>query len=242
MNEKTYRMRQLSEQREKIVDGKVMHVLLRLFNMLSFIGGILLLVAISWEILEGEHTHFSSAYMWIQFAVCMVFIADFVLRMLCNGKRGRFFVHNLWFLLLSIPYLNIMEWFDVQAARDISLYIVSMPFLRAFLAAYIVISWWRKNRVERLLWVYIFTVVAFTYISALMFFDFERNINTEVHTFGDAVMWACTNMTTLGSQIQAVTSTGKILTVMLPIFGMLLFPVFTAYVVQKFTGKPSTDE
>lgn len=235
-------MQSLSEQRKKIADSKAMHVLLRLFNLLSLIGGILLLVSISWEILEEGQAHFSPMYMWIQFAVCMVFIVDFVLRMLCDSRPGRFFVHNLWFLLLSIPYLNIMVWFDVQVARNISLYIVSMPFLRAFLAAYIVISWWRKNKVERLLWVYIFTVVAFTYISALMFFDFERNINPGLHTFGDAVMWACTNMTTLGSQIQAVTPTGKILTVMLPIFGMLLFPVFTAYVVQKFTGKPATDD
>ena len=221
------------------MDGR-RQLLTRAFNMLSLIGGILLLVSISGEILYGEPRSFSSGYMWLQFAVCLVFCTDFLLRMSIDVRPWRFFLYNFWFLLLSIPYLNIIEWLDLHPSRSLSMYVAAIPLLRSFLALYVVIRWWLRNKVQKLFWAYIFTVVEFTYLSALMFYDFEREVNPAIDGFGDAMMWACMNLTTLGTSTEAVTILGKVLTIMLPIFGMLLFPVFTAYVVQRFTGNGAT--
>ena len=50
--------------------------------------------------------------------------------------------------------------------------------------------------------------------------------------FGDAIWWASMNLTTVGADIFAVTAVGKILTVLLPTLGMMMFPIFTVYITN----------
>ena len=54
-----------------------------------------------------------------------------------------------------------------------------------------------------------------------------------VQTFGDSVWWASMNVTTVGSNIFAVTSMGKIMSVLLAALGMMTFPIFTVYITSK---------
>lgn len=213
-----------------------MQVLRRIFNVLSLVSGILLLVAMSWEILTGVSTHFSPTYLWIQFFVCLVFMADFFIRMAVDEHKGRFFLRNCWFLLISIPYMNIIAWTGIDVSRQWSVLIIAVPLLRVVLALYIVIRWWLNKQIAQLLWAYIFAVLSFSYVSALIFFDFERHVNPGLHDFGDALFWVALNVTAIGADLVPVTLVGKILNVLLPVFGMLLFPIITAYVVQKFPG------
>lgn len=213
-----------------------MQVLRRIFNVLSLVSGILLLVAMSWEILTGVSTHFSPTYLWIQLFVCLVFMADFFIRMAVDERKGRFFLRNCWFLLISIPYMNIIAWTGIDVSRQWSVLIIAVPLLRVVLALYIVIRWWLNKQIAQLLWAYIFAVLSFSYVSALIFFDFERHVNPGLHDFGDALFWVALNVTAIGADLVPVTLVGKILNVLLPVFGMLLFPIITAYVVQKFPG------
>ena len=213
-----------------------MQVLRRIFNVLSLVSGILLLVAMSWEILTGVSTHFSPTCLWIQLFVCLVFMADFFIRMAVDEHKGRFFLRNCWFLLISIPYMNIIAWTGIDVSRQWSVLIIAVPLLRVVLALYIVIRWWLNKQIAQLLWAYIFAVLSFSYVSALIFFDFERHVNPGLHDFGDALFWVALNVTAIGADLVPVTLVGKILNVLLPVFGMLLFPIITAYVVQKFPG------
>ena len=213
-----------------------MQVLRRIFNVLSLVSGVLLLVAMSWEILTGVSTHFSPTYLWIQLFVCLVFMADFLIRMAVDEHKGRFFLRNCWFLLISIPYMNIIAWTGIDVSRQWSVLIIAVPLLRVVLALYIVIRWWLNKQIAQLLWAYIFAVLSFSYVSALIFFDFERHVNPGLHDFGDALFWVALNVTAIGADLVPVTLVGKILNVLLPVFGMLLFPIITAYVVQKFPG------
>ena len=59
--------------------------------------------------------------------------------------------------------------------------------------------------------------------------------------FGDAIWWASMNLTTVGANIFAVTAIGKILTVLLPTLGMMMFPIFTVYVTQIYTRNRKSD-
>ncbi len=65
-----------------------------------------------------------------------------------------------------------------------------IPLLRAFLALVIVVGWLVSRNVQRLLAAYIITVVVFTYISALIFYDYEALVNPDLHGFGNALWWA----------------------------------------------------
>lgn len=216
------------------------HGALQVLNVLSLLAGLALLVAFSWEILAGDPRHYSGDYLLLQGVVCVIFLADFFAQMWASDRRWHFFFSNLYFLLLSIPYLNIIRWTGLELTHEQATLVSFVPLLRALLGLYVVFRWLITSRVTRLFTSYVLSIVVFTYFAALIFYDYEINVNPQLHTFMDAVWWACMNVTTIGAQIYAVTTIGKILTVVLPIFGMLLFPVFTVYVTQIYTRDPKS--
>ena len=148
----------------------------------------------------------------------------------------------LWFLLLSVPYLNLMLWSGAEPSRSVGMLIGLMPLLRAFLAMVIVTGWLVGNKVRRLLTAYVFTVVVFTYISGLVFYDYEVLVNPKLHGFGNALWWAWMNVTTVGAEIFPVTAVGKVFCVLLPSLGMMFFPIFTTYVLQEYAPSKTKDE
>ena len=207
-------------------------------GVVKLIAGLVLLVALSWEIIAGDHVHMSRTYLAIQFVVCLVFLCDFFVRWAAAERPGRFFWRNLPFLLLSVPYLNILAWSGVDMTHDWGVLVGLIPLLRAFLAMVIIVRWLvSENRMRRLFFAYIFTVVIFTYISGLVFYDYEVLVNPKLHGFGNALWWAWMNVTTVGAEIFPVTAVGKVFCVLLPSLGMMFFPIFTTYVLQEYTHK-----
>lgn len=83
---------------------------------------------------------------------------------------------------------------------------------------------------------YLTMLLATVYFSSLIFFVLEHKVNPLVPDYGEALWWAFMDVTTVGSNIYAVTITGKVLSVLLAALGMMMFPIFTVYVtslVQK---------
>ena len=118
-----------------------------------------------------------------------------------------------------------------------------LPVLRAFLAMVIIVRWLTSdNKMRRMLVAYVFTVVIFTYISGLVFFEYEAGVNPKLHGFGNALWWAWMNVTTVGAEIFPVTAIGKVFCIMLPSLGMMFFPIFTTYVLQEYTHKKEADQ
>lgn len=210
-------------------------------NILKVIAGLVLMVAISWEIIGGDHLHFSQTYLTVQLIVCIVFLCDFFIRWAAAVHKTRFFFTNLWFLLISIPYLNILAWTDTHLPHYWAMLIGLMPLVRAFLAMVIVVRWLVDTKIRQLFFAYIFTVLVFTYLSALVFYDYEVLVNDKLHGFGNALWWAWMNVTTVGAEIFAVTAIGKVITVLLPSLGMMFFPIFTTYVLQEYSHKKVVD-
>lgn len=212
-------------------------------GVVRVIAGLVLLAALSWEIIGGDHIHISGVYLTIQFVVCVIFLCDFFIRWAAAEHRACFFWRNLLFLLLSIPYLNILAWSGVHVTHDWGILVGLIPLLRAFLAMVIIVRWLVSgNKMRRLFFAYIFTVVVFTYISALVFYDYEVPVNPKLHGFGNALWWAWMNVTTVGAEIFPVTAIGKIFCVMLPSLGMMFFPIFTTYVLQEYAPKKESNE
>lgn len=60
----------------------------------------------------------------------------------------------------------------------------------------------------------------------------EHGTNPLVTGYGDALWWAFMDVTTVGSNIIAVTATGRVLSVLLAALGMMMFPIFTVYVTS----------
>ena len=185
-------------------------------SILKVIAGVVLLAAISWEIIAGDHMHFSRNYLIIQLVVCILFLCDFFVRWAASERKGRFFARNFLVLLISIPYLNIIDWSGAELPRYWAMLIGIMPLMRAFLAFYVVVQW--------------------------LVDDYEILVNSRLHGFGNALWWAWMNVTTVGAEIFPVTAIGKIFCVLLPSLGMMFFPIFTTYVLQEYSHKKESDQ
>lgn len=204
------------------------------FGVLKVIASILLLIAISWEVLHGYRHHFSQTYLWIQFGVCVLFLLDLLVRWIMAERKVLFFFRNLIVLAICIPYLNILEWSHMAPGRELGMIIGLMPLARAILSVVFVVHWLVNGGIRRLLTAYLLVMVIFTYLAALVFYDFEASLNPTLDGFGNAMWWAWTNLLTVGSPIEARTVVGKVLTVLLPMMGAALLPIFTTYVVQAY--------
>lgn len=210
--------------------------MLRFINILTLVASVLLLASLSAEIIYSrELARFSEAYSWAMFAVCIIFIIDFFTLMAHATHPVRFLMRNSIILILSIPYHPIIEWFNADIGHDLSMALSGVVMLRAVFALYITLRWLIARRATRLLWAYIATVAVCTYFAALFFYEYEAPVNSELHGFGDALWWACMNMTTVGAEFFPVTAIGKVICVVLPIIGMAMFPIFTVYITSLYT-------
>lgn len=203
-------------------------------RMINLIAGVALLVGVSIEVLTGNHHTYSEWYLWLQLSVCVVFVVDFASALFRRDADGKFYMLNLLLLLISIPYLNILHWMDAVPARGVAIVVGALPLLRAFVAMGVVVQWFIESRASRIFAAYLFTVVCFTYLAALMFYDYEIGVNPHLHGFGNALWWAWMGVTTVGAAIFPVTAIGKVLAVLLPALGMMFFPIFTIYVTNLY--------
>ena len=88
------------------------------------------------------------------------------------------------------------------------------------------------NRASGLFVSYLTMLLATVYFSSLAFYVMEHGPNPLVKGYGDALWWAFMDVTTVGSNIIAVTATGRVLSVLLAALGMMMFPIFTVYVTS----------
>jgi voltage-gated potassium channel len=204
--------------------------------MINLIAGLALLVGVSVEVFTGNHHTYSEWYMWLQLVVCVIFIVDFTSALTRKEASGRYYLLSMLLLLISIPYLNILSWINIPLDRGVEVAVGALPLLRSFVAMGVVVQWFISGKVNQIFAAYLFTVVCFTYLAALIFFDYEVGVNDKLHGFGNALWWAWMGVTTVGAAIFPVTAIGKVLAVLLPALGMMFFPIFTIYVTNIYSA------
>lgn len=209
--------------------------LLRLLHLLRVVAGVVLLAAFSWEILWGPDHHISRGYMHLQLAVCLLFLTDFAVGWMLAAAPRRYLLHHLFYLLCSVPWLNLIAWSGVELPRPWAVWFGMMPVWQLVLALYLLIAWLDTMRIHRLFVTYTLAVVLFTYLAALLFYEVEVGVNSGMHGFGDALWWAGVNLTTAGASLIPTTAVGKVLSVLLPLAGMLFLPIFTSYIMHRRT-------
>ena len=155
---------------------------------------------------------------------------------LSEARRHRAWL-DILFLLISIPYLNILEWLHVTPGRDIAMLVATLPIIRSYIVMGMVVQWLLDGAVAKIFGAYLLTIVGVTYLAALMFYDYEIDVNDQLHNFGNALWWATMNATTVGSSITPITVAGKLLSALLPAIGMMFFPIFTIYVTDIYNSK-----
>lgn len=211
------------------------HRLMAVMNIVVLVLSVLLIVWISVDTFEKIEFLQNHAYMRFQFWVCIVFVADFFVGLHYSDNRWRFFRHRIAFLLLSIPYLNLIGLTDLQLSRDALYFIRFIPLARGALALSIVIGYLSSNAVTSLFISYLSIMLLVGYFCSLIFYQREAGVNPEVNSYWTALWWSAMNMSTVGCDISPVTVSGKIVAVVLPVSGMIIFPLFTVYLTDYVT-------
>ena len=98
-----------------------------------------------------------------------------------------------------------------------------IPLVRGGYAMAIVVGWLTYNKASSLFVSYLTMLLATVYFASLAFFVMEHKVNPLVTGYGDALWWAFMDVTTVGSNIIAVTATGRVLSVLLAALGISAF-------------------
>ncbi len=202
--------------------------------MLVILASVAIIVVMSVDVLYPEVISSQAQIVDFHFVVSMIFILDFFVRLTRARRWWVYLMKNSIFFIVSLPLLSFSIWFEWNLDRSTELVIRYIPFLRAIYGFVIVFGYLTRSRIANLFYTYIVLIAATTYFCSLLFFAVEFGVNSEVKSFGDAIWWALMDMTTVGSNIVAKTTIGRIISVLLAASGMMLFPIFTVYITKVF--------
>lgn len=181
----------------------------------------------------------------LQFWICLYFLFDFCLLFILADHKVSYLKRYGILVLISIPYINIFEYYDLNISHKSFYLLKFLPILRGTVGLFLLAKLLINNKITGLFVSYLALFFSIAYLQTLIFFVFENGINPAVQTYGDVLWWASMTATTLGSNIIPVTTVGKVSTVILAITGITIFPIFTVYIttmVQNFNGKHKSTE
>jgi len=194
---------------------------------------LLLIVYISYDTFMKIPFLSNHTYMTFQLWVCVAFLLDFFIEFFYARDKKVYLKRRWFFFFISIPYLNLVNATHMSVPSDVLFFLRFIPLVRGAYSLSMVIGYVSTNRAVSLMAQYTAILAALVYCLALIFYYEEYGLNPDVKSFWDALYWSAMNMTTVGCYFSAITATGKVISVILPIAGMLMLPLFTALVTSK---------
>lgn len=219
------------------VDERTRELILDGLHVMVLVLSVLLIVFISVDTFEHVSFLMSRRYMTFQLWVCVAFIFDFFAELVLQpeGARWRYVRHRWIFLLLSIPYLNIIHHYGIVLGDEALFFVRLVPVARGVLALVIVLGYISTYRITSILASYVSVLLLAGYFGCIVFYECEQPVNPAVADYWDAFWWGSMQMTTLGCQIYPVTVVGKVVSAVLSVMGMIMFPLFTVYLTNVIT-------
>lgn len=208
--------------------------------MLVLAGAIAMIGLITYDTVRNISFLADPFYLKCQFWICLLFMADIIIEWLMSPRKWHYICANILFIIVSIPYLNLIEHFHLTLSGEVQYLLRFVPMLRAGYVLVIVLKALSTDKISSMFTAYLTLLIATIYFGSLMFFVEEHFVNPGVDTYWSALWWAFMDMTTAGSSINPITSTGKVIGGILSAEGLILFPVFTVYITHALTQRTTT--
>lgn len=200
----------------------------------------------------GVAPQWSAEVALAQTAIWAIFVLAFVIELSISPSR-REYLRTHWLVLLSLalPFLRVFRLFRAfrvlratRAVRTLALgrLLTTLNRARGALAQFV-----RFSQFAYLL-ALTFVVTIAAAAGALLF---ERDAPAStVRSFGDALWWASTLVTTVGAQVELTTLEGRVLSVLLRLFGVSVIGYLTARLAafllrrdgRDFRAREASDE
>lgn len=205
---------------------------------------VLLIVFISYDTFRNSNFLTNHVYMTFQFWVCVIFVLDFFIELIFAPQKWRYVRKRFIFLLISVPYLNLVNYLGITLSPEALYFVRFIPLARGALALSIVFGYFSSNAVTSFFMSYIVIALMLVYFGSLIFYQCEQAVNPQVESYWTALWWAAMNMSTVGCYINPMTVEGRVIAVALPIAGMIIFPLFTVYLTDyvKRHSRPGIKE
>lgn len=221
------------------------HWLLMGLHIAVLAGCGLLLVMISADVFKGQNFLMDRTYRHVQVWVCLLFMLDIIVEICLSPRRWHYVLGHILFILIAIPWTSLLGLWHLSTSIEhihILYFLQYIPLLRVAYVIYLIAGAMQGNKVQGMFAGYLSLLLAVVYMSSLIFFLEEKGFNRLVCSYWDALYWSYMNLSTTGCAIPAFSTTGKILNIILPGVGLILFPVFTVYITRSVQRamKPSS--
>lgn len=212
---------------------KALNWIIKILHWLVVIASAGLVIYITHETLDGISFLSDRHYLRFQFWMCILFLIDILFEFIAAPKKWKYVWGHLFFILISIPYLNIVSYLHLHLSHEMQYLLHFVPMIRAgYVLAVVTGAATSSDKIKGMFFVYLILMIASIYFCSLVFFIEEHPVNPGVTNFWMAVWWATLDATTVGSNINTVTPTGMALDVILSAEGLILFPIFTVYITN----------
>ncbi len=226
--------------RVKVLDEQRAAERLGMLQVLALILSVYVLVALFIQATVKLSPDTIKALNWIDFFVCVVFLADFFVRLHRAPSKAKFLKWGWIDFVSSIPMLNIF-----RVGRVVRIVRV-FRILRAFRSTkYLVVYFLRYRKATS------FAAVAATSFCIMVFaaiavMNFEDLPESNIKDTGDAFWWAFVTMTTVGyGDKYPLTAEGRIVACILMLAGAGMFATLTGFIASMFVqpnGKAAESE
>ena len=169
---------------------------------------------------------------YMDLVACLFFLLDFFINLVTAPSMRAYLKWGWIDFVSSIPALDTLRWGRLSRVIRIVRFFRSLRSIRQIYTAF------REARIQSLtLIVVLLTFLSYSLCASLIL-HFERGLNPELDTAGDALWWALLNVMNAKITIASVvTREGQILTMVLNKIGLLLFAYFNALIVAWLVSK-----
>lgn len=167
---------------------------------------------------------------YVDYAVCVVFFADFALSFVRAPNRWKYMATWGWLdLLSSIPAIDVARL--GRAARVLRIFRV----LRGLRATKVMATLILRRRAESTFMAASLVALLLVVFCSVAILHFEAGQDSNIATAEDAVWWAFSTITTVGyGDRYPVTSEGRFIAVILMSAGVGLFGTFSGFLAAWF--------
>jgi voltage-gated potassium channel len=171
---------------------------------------------------------------YADYAVCALFLVDFLVSVHQAENRWRYFITWGWLdLLSSIPMLDVARW--GRFARIVRVFRV----LRGLRATRILTTLVLRRRAENAFLAVSLIAILLIIFCSIAVLHFETEPDSNIKTADDAVWWAFCTITTAGyGDRYPVTTEGRFVAGILMCAGVGLASAFAGFLAAWFIGEP----